>query len=47
MAYRRSYSSSLGYWLSNSWDEALFFAVGGALIASAVVYVLMVALRRS
>jgi hypothetical protein len=29
MAYRRSYSSSLGYWLSNSWDEAVFFAICG------------------
>ena len=34
-------------WLSYHWDEALFSAASGALIASAVVYVLMIALRRT
>ena len=47
MEYRRSHSPSLGYWLAYFWDDALFYAVCGSLIASAVVYELMVALRRS
>ena len=32
--YRRSHSPSLRYWLAYFWDDALFYAVCGSLIAS-------------
>ena len=44
--YRRSMYSQISTWFSNQWGEVLMFAITGALVASSVVYVLVV-LRRA
>lgn len=36
------YQASVAYWIFENWGDALFYALGGALIASAIVYVLIV-----